>query len=628
MMRALSLIFIVLVPLTGCTTAKRPMPWAPPLYAQPTASAAALANVASLDGDVGAIKQVKMSFTKQPHRDQALTLAETHYALAVRAEAEEAHQSVDLFYQAAAYAYFHLFGPGPCLTDLKADERMREVYQSSVARLIHNGQRFDRLDAKKQLVVDTGDGPRAIPVVHHLGGWQPDDVDRLVVVGDYAPEEISHRYGRTGFGVPLVGVRYRRGDGSPRDEFLFKKQPFAATAVLHPDLDSLVGKQNVVTASMKEASAARLELHDPARTATLKIGGHDEPLAADLSAPLQFCVDSARRLRLDILGFRRPGQVARLTGLYLLEPYQRGKIPVVFVHGLLSDAHTWDEMVNELRADPEIRARFQFAVYFYPTGNPFLVSAGRLRKELGDLQKLNDPNDPDPALEEMVLVGHSMGGVLSRFQVTRSEDKVWKLVARRPFEELHASPTTRALLQNALFFEPQPSVKRVVFIGTPHRGSTLARNFVGRLGASLVTPPADIQEARSQLLADNPDAFNPAFAKHLPTSVEELASGSPILDVMQRLEFNPQVRLHSIIGRGKLFPVLQPGDGYVPVSSARLDGAESVLYVEAGHTNLHRDPESIREVKRILRKHVQELGDGELRASRRKPDVFAHEGQH
>ncbi len=264
-------------------------------------------------------------------------------------------------------------------------------------------------------------------------------------------------------------------------------------------------------------------------------------------------------------------------------------------------------MLNELRANPDVAARFQFAVYMYPTGNPFLLSAGHLRKKLQEMQQLNDPGRPDQALADAILVGHSMGGVLSRFQVTRSEDKVWNLLARRPFDQLVAAPETLGMLHESFFFEPQPYVKRVVFIATPHRGSTLARNVVGRIGNALVTPLPIIMQTRSQLLADNPDAFRPTFIKHLPTSVEDLATGSPILDVMQTLPFSPEVRLHSIIGRGKLFPVLQPGDGYVPVTSAHLDGVESELFVEAGHTVVQNDPASVQEVLRILRKHAQEF---------------------
>jgi pimeloyl-ACP methyl ester carboxylesterase len=625
------LLLLVVVVLSGCRSAEKSTPWSAPPLASPALSPVTKNLTARwADPDSRAptsgqlIQQARLTFPKHLHRDNAFALAELHYAAGFREEAAGSEACVDLFYQAAGFAYYALFGPSGASLGASADQRMRDLYNSSLARLIEDGQLYGRLDPKKQLTVRTSEGMRDIPLIAHTGPWAAHDIDQLVVVGDYRPEDFSHRFGQTGLGVALVAVRHRRGDGSARDGFLLDKHPFAVTAVLHPDLEALMGRQSVVPAFFTEPAGSphhalspsggegmvrgpKLELYDPGQVSVISLSGRQETLAADLSAPLQYSVDSTRLLRLDILGFRQPGHAAKMSGLFLMEPYQRGKIPVVFIHGLLSDPHTWDEMLNELRADPDINAHFQFAVYLYPTGNPFLISAENLRKKLQDLQRLDDPANPDAALRDMILIGHSMGGVLSRFQVTSSEDLVWALVARRPFAELNAPPATRMLLHDAFFFEPQPFVKRVVFIGTPHRGSTLARTIVGRIGATLVTPPPEITQTRDLLLAENPDAFNPAFAKHLPTSVEDLAAGSPILDVMQKLPFSPQVHLHSIIGRGKFFPLLQVGDGYVPVTSAHLDGVESELYVDAEHTMVHRDPNSVSEVKRILRKHWQEL---------------------
>ena len=511
---------------------------------------------------------------------------------------------VDYFYQAAGFAYFSIFGPEIPPADDKTNDRLREIYNSSLARLIQNGQIHGRLDPKKRLLVQTPAGARTIPLVQQTGPWNLDDNDQLLVVGDYEPTEFKKRYGQNGLGVPLVAVRHHRGDGSARDQFLFEKHPFAVTAILHPDLESLVGTQKIMTVARQEPSGTRLELYDPLRIREISVSGHPVSVAADLSAPLQYCMDCSRQFQFDLIGFRQPGTVAKMTGLFLMEPYQRGKIPVVFVHGLLSDPDTWDEMLNELRADPEFQDRFQFAVYMYPTGNPFLLSAGHFRKSLQDTRRLDDPRNPDPALQDMILIGHSMGGVLSRFQVTRSENKVWELFAHQPFEQLRAPPATRQMLHDSFFFEPQPYIKRVVFIGTPHKGSSLARNIIARIGSSLVTPPRDILQIRDQLMADNPGILNPTLAKQFPTSVEDLATGSPVLDTMQKLPFDSRVHLHSIIGYGKLFPLLQPGDGFVPVTSAHLDGVESELFVKAEHMKVHKEPESVKEVKRILWLHL------------------------
>ena len=605
---------ILLVFFGGCRTTEKYAPWSAPILASPDYSpvtkdltARWAGQDATSPAEIHVIHQARSAFVNHPHRDEAFALAELHYAAGARAEEAQSESCVDLFYQSAGFAYFALFGPASPPADAKGDERLREIYNSSLARLINDGQIHGRLDPKKRLMVQTPGGARTIPLVQQTGPWHLDDNDQLMVVGDYEPLEFKKRYGQSGLGVALVAVRNHRGDGTARDQFLFEKHPFALTAVLYPDLESLVGHQKVLTVAHHDSSEARLELYDSFRVRAIDISGRQVPLSADLSAPLQYSMDSSRQFQFDLIGFRKPDTVAKMSGLFLLEPYQPGKIPVVFVHGLLSDPDTWDELLNELRADPEFHERFQFAVYMYPTGNPFLVSAGHLRQSLQEMQKLNDPKDPDPALQNMVLIGHSMGGVLSRFQVTRSDDKVWEMFAHQPFEKLRAPADTRRMLHDSFFFEPQPFVKRVVFIGTPHKGSTLARNILARICSSLVTPPRAILQIRDQLLADNPGILNPTLAKQFPTSVEDLATGSPILDTMQTLPFNPQVHLHSIVGYGKFFPLLQPGDGFVPVSSAHLDGVESELFVKSEHMKIHKEPESVKEVKRILRLHLRDL---------------------
>ena len=598
---------LLLVLAAGCRSCAPP--WSEPVLAPAALSPATrewLAHAHSKPdgGSDQAIEQVRLSWNHDNRRQQAFRLAELHYAAGATAAAARSETCVDHFYQAAGCAFLYLVDSDPTAAAPDA-ERMRQLYNSSLARLIQDGQAWGRLDAKKQISVHTADGPRQISLVMQEGPWKLDDIDQLVVVGDYKPADFTNRYGQPGLGVALVAVRRQRNDGSMRDRFLFPEHPFAVTAILHPDLKSLLGPAATESASFP--LHLRLELHDPNQGLSLQLAGKTVPLAADLSAPFQFCFEETRPEQFDIIGFRHPS--AKNAGLFLLEPYQPGKIPIVFVHGLLSDPHTWDEMLNELRTDPVIRAHCQFAVFMYTTGNPFLLSADNLRQKLQEFQQLSNPAHPDPALQQTILVGHSMGGLLARFQVTRSENLVWNLFSQRPFQTLRAPPATENMLRSALFFEPQPYIKRVVFIATPHRGSTLAKSLLGRIGNCLVNPPREIVQTRDQLLAENPGAFNPAFARSLPTSVADLASGSPILTVMQKLPFGSQVHLHSIIGHGELFPLFQPGDGYVPITSAHLDGVESELFVKSGHMVVHKQPQSIREVQRIIHQHLRELGE-------------------
>src|SRR5262249_20868133 len=253
------------------------------------------------------------------------------------------------------------------------------------------------------------------------------------------------------------------------------------------------------------------------------------------------------------------------------------------------------------QADPRLRERYQFWVYFYPTGNPYLATAADLRKALARLRDEIDPGRKDAALDRMVLVGHSMGGLVSRLMTVDSGDAFWRLVCDRPFESLRLSPATRDGLHDLFFFERQPFVRRVVFLGTPHHGSKLSPALPGRLADHLIRLPKTLLGAASDLSAGNPDLPLRLWGGRVPTSGDPLAPGSPALS---RLSARPRpegVHYPSIIGVAppsdtvleRLFvggAGCEPGDGVVPYSSAHLDGVDSELVVPADHFTVHQHP--------------------------------------
>ncbi|MEI7686123.1 MAG: alpha/beta hydrolase [Planctomycetota bacterium] len=610
-------LIVVCLALSGCLAPNRCDAWKPVNIAQPQHAPATPSSLdAGKDANSAVAKKLRDEFIAEPTRPHAFALAEFHYAHGDLADRAGSEASIDHFYLSASYAYYHLFAIPDGQTP---NPRMWDLYHSSLARCIQNGQSKGRLDPHKELVVLGADQPLNVPLDHQAGPWKADDFDQLLVVGDYDTTEIVRRYKRDGLGVPLVGIRLRRNDGTPRDAFLAPRQSFSVTAVLRPDLDWLVGKKsaraktneielaggaNRTSLQTMTETSARIELIDPSRSATVDVGSRSLPLAGDFSAAFAACEDCRSFMRLDWLGFREPSRLDKLSGLFFLEPYQPGKIPVVFIHGLWSDFHTWDETLNEIRMNPIIRERYQFAVYLYPTGNPFTLNAMRLRKTLAEMRAL--VSEPDPAMNEMVLVGHSMGGILARLQISASNNTLWENVSKRPIESLKAEPDTFDVLKSTFFFDPNPSVKRVVFIGTPQKGSNLGGSCLRRVASSLVRQPGEIQAAVKKLSEDNPGAFKPAFLGGLPTSIDNLATDNPTLKAINRMPLNPQTQLHSIVGHGKLLPLFQPGDGVVPTASARLGGVRSELLIDDWHTHVHRDLRSIREIERILHEHLED----------------------
>jgi triacylglycerol esterase/lipase EstA (alpha/beta hydrolase family) len=167
----------------------------------------------------------------------------------------------------------------------------------------------------------------------------------------------------------------------------------------------------------------------------------------------------------------------------MLEPYRPGRIPVVFVHGTASSPARWAEMVKRAVERQAPAAAYQFWFFIYNTGNPIAFSASKLREGIKQLVADVDPNGTDAALKRMVLVGHSQGGLIVRMMVIDSGTRFWENVTSTPFEEAKLSPEARDLAKRVLFFEPLPTVERVIFCATPHRGSFIAENWSGTWAA-------------------------------------------------------------------------------------------------------------------------------------------------
>ena len=292
----------------------------------------------------------------------------------------------------------------------------------------------------------------------------------------------------------------------------------------------------------------------------------------------------------EVVGLPRPEP----TGLSLPRPYQRGKVPVVFVHGLWLSPRSWSGMIGALGADESLRDRYQFWTYGYSTGDPLPCSADRFRRALDVVRAQVDPDGSDAAFDRMVLVGHSMGGLLSKMMVQESGARLWAVASTRPFDAVRGDPADLDLLRRALFFAPRPEVRRVIFIAVPHRGSHFARGPIPWLGDRLVRLPDPLRGAYARLIAANPpDFFESPFRDGLPTSIDELRWESPFLTALGEVPIVSTVKYHSIIAGS---------DGVVSYASAHLDGAASELLVTAGH--LCQDhPEVIREVRRILAEH-------------------------
>jgi len=160
------------------------------------------------------------------------------------------------------------------------------------------------------------------------------------------------------------------------------------------------------------------------------------------------------------------------------EPFQRGRIPVVFVHGTNSSPARWADMVNDLEADPWVRQHYQFWFFSYDSGNPIAYSSMLLRNALRKAIQTYDPEGHDPCLQHMIVIGHSQGGTAHQDDGDQFRDRFWRNASDTPSTELKISETTRALVRDSMFVEPLPFVSRVVFVAT-HNAQLSRRSGAG-----------------------------------------------------------------------------------------------------------------------------------------------------
>jgi pimeloyl-ACP methyl ester carboxylesterase len=407
--------------------------------------------------------------------------------------------------------------------------------------------------------------------------WSPDFFTSFETPYQIKRSLVKKEVTQDGVGGALVGVRLV----NPPEQFAPRK-----------------GMSAAVTATLDfHGSDAVLALRRPSSDPVARVEGKVRPLAADFSAPISYFRPPNNLLLFGMMGTLSGANMMEKTGLYFLEPYDPSRIPIVFVHGLASTPFTWVKTINGLQQDPEIRKRYQPWVFGYATGNPILYSALRLREELAKVDKLYPNHLP------YVLVGHSMGGMLTHAQVTTVTREMWEKDKNvgPAMQSIFANNSTDSLVVRALTYRANPRIKRVVFVCTPHRGSNMASGGLGSLAVSLISLPAKVLTPIKDSITSAELVQLTGSSKRLPNSVWGLKPTNPAFSVVNEPRIS--IPYHSIIGdRGKGdCPTCT--DGVVAYWSSHLEGARSECIVPGPHGSAEL-PQTIAELDRILRLHL------------------------
>lgn len=524
-------------------------------------------------------------------------LSELWLGRALRGDKEPAidDATLDAYLQSARYAYAYLFYTKRTPAERVFDQRQAKViafYDYAVERVV--GRWFEELPRLSTGWTQT-----------ELAGWtvlRPDtDLHLRTAPTELIPASalrfkgLRNVYRRDGFGSDFVAVAPPSATDAPAEPW--REPRYAAmTGVLvfgGHTLDEVL-----------DTRQAQLLVRDPYRDADVAIAGRSVPLGANFTAPYGlwlarsgFAMQSIRSLLGREGGIKEPRVI-------LMQPWDPDRLTVVMLHGLASSPEAWVNVANEVLGDEQLRRHYQVWQVYYPTNASIAVNLMQIRRALDATIRHFDPGGTTRATQHMMLVGHSMGGVIARLLVSSSGDRLWSLVP----EGSRLSAAKRARLHKALEpylqFSPMPQVDEAVFLAAPHRGTPTARHRLARWVAELIHLPFSVLKEMtsiSDLLKDDSGKGAPL---HVSNSVDNLSDTDPFIVATENLPISPDVRYHSIIGLYKPHGELaQSSDGVVPYTSAHLAGAASEVVIPSWHS-VQETPAAILELRRIMRLHL------------------------
>ncbi len=537
-----------------------------------------------------ALKEVVRTVLRERSRDDLFALAELSFLTAGELESKKHYLAAVV----AAYAY--LFHPESRGALNPYDPRFRiaaDIYNSALTEFLRSPEGDIAIaDGIYELPFNLVEIRASRPGFP----WGPEDFSRFVPAYDFGIRGLRERNRNPGLGAPLIAIRNppdpkKKSEGKTAADYLAPGAKVAATAFLR------IAWKPGETA--QEKIFASLEIYAPFNTIEIDVDGLKVPLEADLTAPIAYTLEHSGVWKFELKGLFSGESADFKPGIFVVEPYSPGKIPVVFVHGTASSPARWAEMFNGLQSYRELREKYQFWFFIYSTGNPIIYSAHLLREALEDIVRTLDPAGKDAALRQMVLVGHSQGGLLAKLLAVDSGNRFWDPIVGERIEKLDLESDQTDLLRRVLIFRPLPFISRAVFISTPHRGSFLSRKWYAKLSSVFYKAPKKLLDVGRNLIKADPTGFKKELARHIPTSVENMHPEHPFMENLTSLAIDPAVKVHSIVSVNGTGPVDGGNDGVVEYKSAHIEGVESEYVIRWGHS-CQDHPLTILEVRRIL----------------------------
>ncbi|RYY78592.1 MAG: alpha/beta hydrolase [Moraxellaceae bacterium] len=362
-----------------------------------------------------------------------------------------------------------------------------------------------------------------------------------------------------------------------------------------------------------QSHAFDVQIYNPYEYEKIDVDQKSYPLAANFSAPYGLWLartDLAATAYRSLLG-REDRLVA--PHLYMLEPYNPNKRVIIMVHGLASSPEAWIRLTHDVLGDTILREHYQVWQVFYSTSMPILENRYQIHGLVENAFKQVDPQNKATASHDAVLIGHSMGAVIARLLMSNDdfENKALTDISPQIRQKLMAIPA----VQQRFKMQALPEIGRMVLLSAPLRGTDYADRWFTRAIRKVIRLPKSFVDTiitgsqtaniDQQLLQT---IHNISLTK-VQNGPSDLSKKSDFTKLTQNAHIVAGLPYHSIIGNAKGdVSKSEMSDGIVSYNSAHLDGAVSEKIIEGGHS-IQEKPEAILELRRILRLHLEKLGD-------------------
>jgi pimeloyl-ACP methyl ester carboxylesterase len=460
------------------------------------------------------------------------------------------------------------------LSGPRADEVVA-FYNYSVARLVEQTIASREKPWEKEIQLAGPSGPLGLSLKSDKAGAYIPGFDRLLATdrmkigGTY----LTNRVLIQGVGAPFVSAGIGRNEAwEPHKHY------YSVTAIL-----------------TFSGTHGTLQILDPGATTTVTLAGKSRPVAADLTAPEALLIAETQPQKFGLSSLLHTDKFTKSAKVVMVAPYRINRIPIIFIHGLADSPVTWVPMINGLNASPEIRKKYQVWVFRYPSGLPYTLSSALFRRYLAAIYQ-KYPNTP-----KAVLIGHSMGGLVADMMIRDSAGNQYcDDVLGKPLDQFQIEPDQLRIIKESLIFKASTHVSKVIFIATPHKGAEMASGPIGRLGSRLVRLPAKLVAIGPGLVEKATATNGKKIVGRFPNSIDTLRPEARSVVAMNRLPIASSFTYYSIIGDrgGNNSP--NSSDGVVAYRSSHLEGSRSEKIVPYWHSYVHRSPEGIAEVERIL----------------------------